>query len=111
MSRTVRRKQGLGWCHGPKTVKDELRELTWDKVNFCLEIIHHDPHSKEGKRRIAKFHSDASYLYNKCGPMHFLRYYYQRPYRRKAKVEIQKSLLNDEIELMIPDKPKLGWWD
>lgn len=111
MSRTVRRKQGYGWCYGVHTEADQLEEYVWDKETWTSYYIHLDPRSKEGKKRIAKFHSDATWFHNRYGPSWWWREFYQRPYRRMAKREIQKSLNNDEYEAIIPDMPKRGWWD
>lgn len=120
MSRTTRRKQGIGWCYGPKLISDilEVHSYEWviwpgdDKyLHLDRETIHIDPKSKEGKKRIAKFHSDASYLYNRFGPNWYVRLHTQRPYRRFAKRELQKAMVDDEYEAIIPDKPKRSYWD
>lgn len=118
MSKTVRRKNGIGWSYGTHTIKDVLEEFNcnWiegdDRYRYLITgYTHHDPKSDEGKRRIARFHSDASYHRNRRGPMWWIRMYHQRPYRRAADREIQKALNDDEYEAIIPDKPKRGYWD
>ncbi len=59
-----------------------------------------------------KYHSDAMRFWSgNKGPMWWIREQIQRPYRRKAKQEIRKALMDDEYEAIIRDKPKRGWWD
>ena len=110
MSRTVRRKQGLGWLYGIESYRDVLKEWIWDKEYSCGLVINYDPKSKEGKKRIALFHADNNW-YSGWGPSWWRRQFYQRPYRQMAKREIQRSLMNDEYDAIIPDRPKLGYWD
>ena len=111
MSRTVRRKQGYGWCYGMRHVSESLEEWYWNTETGWSDWIHHDPRSKEGKKRIALFHSDAQSWTAKYGPSWWRRQYYQRPYRRNAETEIKKYFKDTEYEVIIPDRPKLGYWD
>lgn len=120
MSRTIRRKQGIGWCYGPRTISDQLEDycyewIVWpgdDKyLHLRRGVVYIDPKSKEGKKRIAKFHSDAGHWHSKGGPSWWICQYMQRPYRRDAKRQIQKALNDDNYEVIIQDKPKRDYWD
>lgn len=67
--------------------------------------------SKEGKRRLAVYMSDAD-----TNPRHrphkwFVTCRTQRPYRREANNELRKYMLDTEYEYMIESMPQLGWWD
>jgi hypothetical protein len=110
MSGTVRRKKGIGWCYGINSYFDILEDRYWNKETETFGYFHHDLKSKEGKKRIALFHADNDW-YGHHGPSWWRRQYYQRPYRRFAEREIQKAVSNDEYDAIIPDKPKLGYWD
>jgi len=119
MSRTVRRRDGQGWCYGHRDLKWVLEEhhyeciysedRKWYRWVSWDEQI--DPKSKEGKKRIARFHSDAQSWGNGNGPNWWIREFVQRPYRREAKREIQKAMIDDDYEVIIRDKPKRPYWD
>jgi ATPase subunit of ABC transporter with duplicated ATPase domains len=67
--------------------------------------------SEEGKKRLAKFHSDKKWRYwNHIGPGWFHNLYSQRPYRRDAKRQIKRYIDND-IDVQLLRKPKREYWD
>ena len=67
--------------------------------------------SEEGKKRLAKFHSDRKWRYwNHIGPGWFHNLYSQRPYRRDAKRQIKRYIDND-IDVQLVRKPKREYWD
>lgn len=69
------------------------------------------PDSEEGKMRLAKFHSDAKWHYwNHTGPGWFHNLFSQRPYRRDAKRQLQRYMLDDEFEVQLLRKPKREYW-
>ena len=68
------------------------------------------PYSKEGKKRLAKFRSDAKCKYwNHKGPGWFHNLFSQRPYRRDAKNQIKRYIDND-IDVQLLRKPKREYW-
>lgn len=119
MSRTFRRKEGHGWSYGHRDIRDILTEHHFESfrdksgnwLGYAVWDEHIDPRSKEGKKRIAKFHSDADYHRSRHGPSWWLREFVQRPYRREAKNQMRKVLFDDEFEHTILDKPKRPYWD
>lgn len=77
---------------------------------FWIRFLH-DPESKEGKKRLAKFHSDCKRgFYNYVGPGWFHNMYSQRPYRRNAKKQIQLFMRDEDFEVQILNKPKREYW-
>ena len=68
-------------------------------------------HSKEGKRRIAEFHSDAKKrIMIWHGPSWFHRLYSQKPYRTRARRELHKFMRNPDHEVIIENKPPREYW-
>lgn len=79
--------------------------------NFVWFKDYHDPKSKEGKKRLAKHHSDAKWLfYNNRGPGWFHNFYSQRPYRRDAKNQLHRYTRDEEFEVQLLRKPKREYW-
>lgn len=67
--------------------------------------------SVEGKKRLAKFHSDAgTHGCKEPGPAWWRNMTAERPNRRKAKRELQKYLVDNEYEPIIEAKPRLEYW-
>lgn len=100
---------------------NDLAEIPWDEVDW----VRYDPswywtehyefkykkNSKEGKKRIARYRSDAgTHNFKEPGPSWFRNLYTERPNRRKAKRELQKFLRDTEYEPMIEAKPPLEYW-
>ena len=114
MSRTFRRKQGHGWSYGDYSLRDALTDRDYIRYEYgewwryCWFNVIIDPKSKEGKKRIAKFHSDATTV-TQNGPAWFITMQ-QRCYRRNAKRELHKFFQDEEHEVIIADKPKLEYW-
>ena len=76
----------------------------WYKIVFYAN-------GKEGKKRLAKFRSDAKCRYwNHRGPGWFHNLFSQRPYRRDAKNQIKRYIDND-IDVQLLRKPKREYWD
>ena len=70
-----------------------------------------NPKSKEGKKRLAQFHSDSK---NKVmlwdGPSWFHRLFAQKPYRQRAHTELYKFVRNEDHEVIIESKPYRKYW-
>lgn len=112
MSRTVRRKQGYGWSYGNRSLwRDILSEHVRIPGTWCYVDVPIDPHSKEGKKRIARFHSDADYHRSNRGPGWWINEFVQVPYRQDSRRQIQKWMKDEDYEIIIRDKPKRDYWD
>jgi len=73
--------------------------------------IHIDPKSEEGKKRLARFHSDAKkgvMIWN--GPSWFNKLFSQKPHRMDAKKELHKFKINPEHEVIISKPHRVYWW-
>lgn len=107
MSRTYRLKE--------KYLVDDNRVLEyWDRRERWPDwkLVELDPNSEEGKKRLAKFHSDAKYYFhNWRGPNWFHNMYAQKPYRRNCKRQIQKAMNDPDYEVQIRRKPYREYWD
>jgi hypothetical protein len=103
MSRTIRRKNETHeyyWI---------LRDWIFSSSLLMRNII--DPQSNSGKKRLAKFHSDAGTT--KCkepGPKWFRNLMTERPQRRYAKNELRKFILDTEHIVILNSKDKLKYW-
>jgi hypothetical protein len=87
-----------------------IRESNCYGMANCHELVF-NANSKEGKKRLAKFHSDRKrYYWNHRGPGWFHNLYSQRPYRRDAKRQIKRYIDND-IDVQLLRKPKREYWD
>jgi hypothetical protein len=76
----------------------------WYKIVFYAN-------GKEGKKRLAKFRSDAKCRYwNHRGPGWFHNLFSQRPYRRDAKNQI-KLYIDNDIDVQLLRKPTREYWD
>lgn len=69
-----------------------------------------DPKSEQGEKILAKFHADWHRSWREPGPAWFRRMMTEKPNRRKAKVELNKYLLNEDYEVIIEPKPPLLYW-
>jgi hypothetical protein len=108
MSRTYRLKE--------KYLIDENSVLSdWDRIGRYFHQwtrIDIDPNSKEGKKKLARFHSDAKHHFHKWrGPNWFHNMYAQRPYRRNCKHQLRKVLKDPDYEVQIRRKPYREYWD
>lgn len=73
--------------------------------------IRYKRNSKEGKKRLAKYFSDAgTHNFKEPGPSWFRNLYFTRPDRRAAKREIQKYLADDDYEVITCPKVYLPYW-
>lgn len=105
MSRTFRR-------------KNETREYDWvlrDWDNWVWSLPTVRPvftiESKSGKKALAKYHSDAgTHSCKEPGPSWFRKITRQRPLRREGKNKLRKFMLDEEIEVIIEEKPPLEYW-
>lgn len=109
MSRTYR-------CKKNKHLIQENRILekrVWNSTKFWdYNTIQIDPKSKEGKKALARFHSDAKhFLYQWRGPSWFHNTTAQRPYRRDCKKQIKKFMNDPDYEIQIIRKPYRQYWD
>lgn len=124
MSRTIRRrgvKRDYYWVLRESCLsEEELSKITdahfvtntrWGGWTRYQYDAHYYPYSKEGKRRIAQYHSDAGT--NTCkepGPSWYRNLYTERPLRRKAKRELKKYMLDTDYEPIIEKMGKLEYW-
>lgn len=116
MSRTYRRKKKLsnGWTDFEWYTS--YRVYPWEDERslngYIVSIrVSYPKGSKEYKKGVARFHSDGET--NHCkepGPSWWRREYHQRPYRRDAKNELRKFVLDEEYEPMIDEMPVLDYW-
>lgn len=108
MSRTYRRKEGIG--PGYQDKKDYcsqkvVYEGRWPK---WVDI---DPGSEEYAELSAKYHSDSgTHNFKEPGPRWFRNLYTNRPLRRDSDREILKWMKNDGYEPMIDTKGKRPYW-
>ena len=73
--------------------------------------VNHDPKSKEGKKRLAKHHSDKKWgFYNCKGPGWFHNYFSQRPYRRDAKNQLHRYVREEDFVVQLLRRPKREYW-
>ena len=73
--------------------------------------VYHDPRSKEGKKRLARHHSDCKWMFfNHLGPGWFHNLYAQRPYRRDAKKQLHRYVREEDFEVMLLRRPKREYW-
>ena len=104
MSRTYRRKSGdqsaLDW-----QLKEliRVRPMHWEWVKI-------DPESNRGIKIKAKYYSDNHRDFKEPGPSWFRNFFVERPQRREAKRQLQKYLLNSEIEVILNSKDPLVYW-
>ncbi len=100
MSKTFRRKNA-----NPEDVRWVLREwCDWFQHTWI------DPKSEEGKRRLAKYHSDKRGYRGEPGPSWFRNMTVQRPLRREGVTQLKKYLLDPETEVILEAKPPLDYW-
>jgi hypothetical protein len=86
-----------------------LTEFTYKNGRFTRYQI--DKKSKEGKKRIAEFHSDSKkHTMIWHGPSWFHNQFAQAPYRAKSKNEIHKFLRNKVEDILLQNKPKRPYW-
>lgn len=106
MSRTYRQLSG-----DPHWKKYEVDyELKWFPNCMC-NWVKRDKTSKEYKKALAKFHSDAGVIrFKEPGPMWFIREFTQVPYRMKCKTELAKWRKDNEYEVIIEEMPHLDYW-
>lgn len=107
MSRTYRRKSP----HGLADLKDSLFAYDNWPCNW-IDPTPIDPKSKEGKEKIARYHSDATTSNNtEPGPSWFRALYTERPQRREARREIHRYFRNENHEVILNGKNRLERWD
>lgn len=107
MSRTYRLKKAKYLIEETRV----LEERVWRSNKFWdYYYIQIDPKSKEGKKKLARFHSDRKHNLWK-GPNWFRNMYAQRPYRRDCKEQLRKAMYDDEFEVQIRNKPYREYWD
>lgn len=103
MSRTTRRKVVQ---NHHKLIKWELRDYTHYPLHF-----QHDPKSKEGKRRLAVYHSDTgTHNFKEPGPSWFRNLFTERTQRREAKRQCNLYLRDTEYVVILNSKDPLEYW-
>lgn len=105
MSRTKRRKQALEydmyWC-----LTEYVRvPNSWQWVRVPIP-----PKTKEYKKALAEYHSDAFRNFKEPGPSWYRNLFAERPQRRTSKHELHKFMLDEEYEVMLNPKDKLPYW-
>lgn len=129
MSRTYRRKELYNanmipaWVYRERwMLPDEYSQMEAE-YGDSIETVSHSSwghnrvdiwfgkYSKEGKRRLARYRSDADTdkWHRPCG--WWVTEFSQRPYRRRSKNELRKYMLDTEYEYMIESMPVLGYWN
>lgn len=110
MSRTYRRKSTKRinwWC----SIEHYVTELRRVEGRWRFERFYFEKDSKEYKKGVARYHSDAATTNCKePGPSFFRNLTAQRPHRRESKRELQKFLSDPDYEVMILSMPKLEYW-
>lgn len=89
---------------------DVLREIVrvqkWQWVHVPI-----DRNSEAGRRKLALFHSDKKqYWMNYRGPSWFHREFAQKPYKVRARRELNKFMRDPEHEVIIENKPRRDYW-
>lgn len=87
--------------------------LNWVLRNHDSDEIHPpllDKKSKEGKKRIAKFHSDKTIRFKEPGPAWYRHVTVERPQRREAKRQMREYLRNPEFVVILNAKDPLDYW-
>lgn len=109
MSRTQRFRHEKWLVEENNVLTDLVWEYVWERQ--CTRI-HIDPNSLEGRKRLAKMHSDKKCsVWRWRGPGWWVHEYHQVPYRQKARQELIKFMKDPEYEVQIPRKPYLThWW-
>ena len=125
MSRTYRRIRyrqmwgsDLDWVlrdsvYGLENVPNETENIHLDPWSWRGDSYRffYKKDSHEGKKRIAKYFSDAgTHRFKEPGPSWFRNLFTQRPLRRHGKRELQKFLFDPEYEVIIEEKPPLEYW-
>ena len=99
MSRTYRRKQGI-------------KEDQWWVLRewYCgLYVVRHSPRSKEGKKRLAKYHSDAEVTMQQV-PKWYKVAFCRRPFRRKEKQALYRAVFHGEDKFPVPKNDAMYYW-
>ena len=114
MSRTYRRKKAT---HVKVLFYDYTswmseRVYPWeDEGSYCSVRVPLQKGTKEYKEALARFKSDAfDCSFKEPGPGWFRNLYVDRPYRRMAKNELRKFMLDEEYCVMIDSMPPLPYW-
>ena len=107
MSRTYRRKRGDHQDLEQKT--QVMHRVPGRYIWYWFPM---DPKSKQYKKVVNKYHSDAgTHKFNNCPQGWWVNMVMQRPYRRDAKQQIHKWMLDPEYEIILGEKPPLPYWD
>lgn len=106
MARTYRRKVP----HGKTEISWELRN--WDDYSLSNPNPPPiDPKSKEGKRRIARYHADIGTVRHKePGPAWYRHMTVERPQRRDAKHQLHRYMRDSDFVVILNDKDPLDYW-
>ena len=108
MSRTKRFKHDAWLIDHNCVLTDWAWEYEW--IARCSRV-RIDPKSQEGRKRIAKLHSDAKKRVMRWrGPGWFVHEYHQVPYRQQARRELDKFMRDPDYEVQIQSKPHLTYW-
>lgn len=90
-----------------------LWNLEWHLRDHDSDAIHPpliDPKSKEGKKRIARYHADHYNRFKEPGPHWFRNLTTERPQRRNAKAQLHRIVQGDEFEVIVNAKDPLDYW-
>lgn len=109
MSRTYRRRNLNEFTYYSNPLRDSGYAYDRDGNGYW---VHYkvSPTSKEGKERLAKFHSDRGHGWlSYKGPSWFARDFAQVPYRARARQAIHNWLRHNQ-EVILERKPSLPYW-
>ena len=108
MSRTKRFKHDKWLIEENSVLTEWIWEHEWVRQGSRVRI---DPNSVEGRKRLAKMHSDAKRgVMRWRGPGWFVHEYHQVPYRQRARRELHKFMMDPEYEVQLESKPHLTYW-
>ena len=109
MSRTYRRKNHN---HDYRWVLRDYARLVEPQTRFMLVAVDIPARSPEGKKRIAKYHSDHASVYGQAP--HFVRKLFTRRLRMAHRLEIAHWLKNSEHPVQCDPRTRhsatWAWW-
>ena len=130
MSRTYRKRAGENpwWLLRDYVLESELTEeklksysritpYRWgfhrkgsDWVEDIEYQVRYTEKSKEGRKLLARHHSDAGTYQRNPGPHDYKNLYTIRPYRRKYKEQCRKAMFVEDFELVL-EPIRYMYWD
>lgn len=112
MSRTYRRKEGIGCGYQDKTwACSEWVRITYKNGDSRLNRVPLPKDSDAYKKASSIYHSDTgTHYFKEPGPSWFRNVFCERPQRREARRQLRKYMLNEEYEVCLNAKDHLPYW-